>query len=212
MIWDINIRIFHLMLIITIIISIVSGKLSYFYIHEISGITLLFLMLFRIYWGFFGGHYSKFKNFNLNKKLLKNYFKQKKHKYFGHNPLGSLSILSIFSIISLTSVVGMFSSDDVFYDGPLAKLAPELIGTFTNIHNNLHYILYTLLILHLCAVSYYQIILKKKLINQMIDGKSRDRNFLQKDSPSNKNYYGLLILILIFIGPSVYYYLTNIWG
>ena len=94
MIWDINIRIFHLMLIITIIISIVSGKLSYFYIHEISGITLLFLMLFRIYWGFFGGHYSKFKNFNLNKKLLKNYFKQKKNKYFGHNPLGSLSIFN----------------------------------------------------------------------------------------------------------------------
>ncbi len=54
MIWDLNIRIFHLMLIITVIISIISGKFSYFYIHEISGITLFFLILYRIYWGFFG--------------------------------------------------------------------------------------------------------------------------------------------------------------
>ena len=95
MIWDLNIRIFHLLLILTITISIISGKYSYFYIHEISGVTLFFLILFRIYWGFFGGYYSKFKNFNLNKNSLLNYFKNNKI-FFGHNPLGSLSIFSIF--------------------------------------------------------------------------------------------------------------------
>ena len=212
MIWDLNTRIFHLMLILTIIISIISGKFSYFYIHEISGITLFFLILFRIYWGFFGGYYSKFKNFNLNKNSLFNYFKNKEKKYFGHNPLGSLSIFSIFVLILLTSVSGMFSSDDIFYDGPFAKLAPQLIGFFTNIHNILHYFLYLLIILHLSAVSYYQFFLKEKIINQMIDGKSKDKNFIQKDYPSKKNGYALLVLILIFSGPSIFYYLTNIWN
>ncbi len=210
MIWDLNIRIFHLMLIITIIISIISGKFSYFYIHEISGLTLFLLILFRIYWGFFGGYYSKFKNFNLNKKSLFNHFKNKKKKYFGHNPLGSLSIFSIFILILITSLSGMFSSDDIFYDGPFAKLAPHLVGNFTKIHNILHYFLYILLILHLSAVSYYQFFLKEKIINQMIDGKSKDKNFIEKDNPSKKNAYGLLVLILIFIGPSIFYYLTNI--
>ena len=210
MIWDLNIRIFHLMLIITIIISIISGKFSYFYIHEISGLTLFFLILFRIYWGFFGGHYSKFKNFNLNKNFLINYFTNKEKKYFGHNPLGSLSIFSFFVLILLTSLSGMFSSDDIFYDGPFVKLAPQLVGIFTNIHDILHYFLYLLIILHLSAVSFYQFILKEKIINQMIDGKSKDKNFIQKDYPSKKNSYGLLILFLIFIGPSMFYYLTNI--
>ena len=212
MIWDLNIRIFHLMLIITIIISIISGKFSYFYIHEISGITLFFLILFRIYWGFFGGYYSKFKNFNLNKNSLFNYFKNKEKKYFGHNPLGSLSIFSFFVLILLTSLSGMFSSDDIFYDGPFVKLAPQLVGIFTNIHDILHYFLYLLIILHLSAVSYYQFFLKEKIINQMIDGKSKDKNFIQKDYPSKKNGYALLILILIFSGPSIFYYLTNIWN
>ena len=212
MIWDLNIRIFHLMLIITIIISIISGKFSYFYIHEISGITLFFLILFRIYWGFFGGYYSKFKNFNLNKNSLFNYFKNKEKKYFGHNPLGSLSIFSIFVLILLTSLSGMFSSDDIFYDGPFVKLAPQLVGFFTNAHDTLHYFLYSLIILHLSAVSYYQFFLKEKIINQMIDGKSKDKNFIQKDYPSKKNSYALLFLILIFSGPSIFYYLTNIWN
>ena len=200
------------MLIITIIVSIISGKFSYFYIHEISGITLFLLILFRIYWGFFGGFYSKFKNFNLNKNSLLNFFKNKEKKYFGHNPLGSLSIFSIFLLILFLSLSGMFSSDDIFYDGPFVKLAPQLVGFFTNIHNILHYFLYTLLILHLCAVSYYQFYLKEKIINQMIDGKSQDKNFMQKDDPSKKYGYGLLILILILTGPSVFYYLTNIWS
>ena len=212
MIWDLNIRIFHLMLIITIIISIISGKFSYFYIHEISGITLFFLILFRIYWGFFGGYYSKFKNFNLNKNSFFNYFKNKKKKYFGHNPLGSLSIFSFFVLILLTSLSGMFSSDDIFYDGPFVKLAPQLVEIFTNIHDILHYFLYLLIILHLSAVSYYQFFLKEKIINQMIDGKSKDKNFIQKDYPSKKNGYALLVLILIFSGPSIFYYLTNIWN
>ena len=212
MIWDLNIRIFHLMLIITIIISIISVKFSYFYIHEISGITLFFLILFRIYWGFFGGYYSKFKNFNLNKNSLFNYFKNKEKKYFGHNPLGSLSIFSIFIIMFLTSVSGMFSSDDIFYDGPFVKLAPQLVGFFTNIHDTLHYFLYSLIILHLSAVSYYQFFLKEKIINQMIDGKSKDKYFIQKDYPSKKNGYALLVLILIFSGPSIFYFLTYIWN
>ena len=212
MIWDLNIRIFHLLLILTISISIISGKFSYFYIHEISGVTLFLLILFRIYWGFFGGYYSKFKNFNLSKNSILNYFKNKNKKYFGHNPLGSLSIFSIFIIILLTSVSGMFSSDDIFYDGPFAKLAPQLIGIFTNIHNILHYFLYIFLILHLCAVSYYQFSLKEKIITQMIDGKSQDKNFIQKDYPSKKYDYGLIVLILVFIGPSIFYYLTNIWS
>ena len=212
MIWDLNIRIFHLMLIITIIISIISGKFSYFYIHEISGITLCLLILFRIYWGFFGGYYSKFKNFNLNKNSLLNYFKNKEKKYFGHNPLGSLSIFSIFVLILLLSVSGMFSSDDIFYDGPFVKLAPQLVGFFTNIHDTLHYFLYSLIILHLIAVSYYQFFLKEKIINQMIDGKSKDKNFIQKDYPSKKNGYALLVLILIFSGPSIFYFLTYIWN
>ena len=212
MIWDLNIRIFHLMLIITVIISIISGKFSYFYIHEISAMTLFFLILFRIYWGFFGGYYSKFKNFNLNKNSLFNYFKNKEKKYFGHNPLGSLSIFSIFVLILLTSLSGMFSSDDIFYDGPFVKLAPQLVGIFTNVHNILHYFLYLLIILHLSAVSYYQFFLKEKIINQMIDGKSKDKNFIQKDYPSKKNSYALLFLILIFSGPSIFYFLTNIWN
>ena len=41
---------------------------------------------------------------------------------------------------------------------------------------------------------------------------SKGLNFIQKDDPSKKYGYGLLTLIIIFIGPSIFYYLTNIWS
>ena len=58
MIWDINTRLFHLFLIILIVISILSIKLEYYIIHEISGLTLLSVLVFRfhlhpIVWSFF---------------------------------------------------------------------------------------------------------------------------------------------------------------
>ena len=46
----------------------------------------------------------------------------------------------------------------------------------------------------------------------MIDGKSKDKNFIQKDYQSKKNVYALLVLILIFSGPSIFYFLTYIWN
>ena len=46
----------------------------------------------------------------------------------------------------------------------------------------------------------------------MIDGRSKDKNFIQKDNPSKKNGYALLVLILIFSVPSIFYFLTNIWN
>ena len=45
----------------------------------------------------------------------------------------------------------------------------------------------------------------------MIDGRSKDKNFKQKDYPSKK-WLWLLVLILTFSGPSIFYYLTNIWN
>ena len=64
MIWDFNIRIFHFLLIILMLCSIISSKLNYIFLHQYFGVTFLGLIIFRIYWGFYGSYYSRFKNFN----------------------------------------------------------------------------------------------------------------------------------------------------
>ena len=113
-------------------------------------------------------------------------------------------------ITIIISVSGLFSSDDIINDGPLVFLAPSISSLFTKIHNLSHYFLYFLIFIHLCAVFFYQFYKKKFIIQQMIDGKSRDQNFKNVYISPVKLKLGFFILILCSFGPSILYLLTYI--
>ena len=99
MIWDINIRIFHFLLIIFIIFSIVTAKLNLLFLHQFIGLSLLGLIVFRIYWGIYGPHYSKFKNFFYSFNDIKLFLKGNNVSKGGHDVLGSWSIFSFYFVI-----------------------------------------------------------------------------------------------------------------
>ena len=96
MIWDLNIRIFHVLLIILTILTIASIKLNIFFLHQYFGVTFIGLIVFRIYWGFYGSFYSRFKNFYYSPGEIILFIKGYKIYKVGHNPLGSLSIFSFY--------------------------------------------------------------------------------------------------------------------
>ena len=61
------------------------------------------------------------------------------------------------------SISGLFSSDDILYDGPLVSYLPEYTIIFTKIHNLSHYLIYFLITLHILAIFYYQLIKETKI-------------------------------------------------
>ena len=65
-IWDLPLRLFHLILIFVVIGSILSAKLNMLDVHQYFGVALLGLVFFRILWGIFGTYYSRFTSFNLS--------------------------------------------------------------------------------------------------------------------------------------------------
>ena len=98
------------------------------------------------------------------------------------------------------SVSGLFSSDDVLYDAPLAFLTPDYTNYFTYIHNILHYLLYSLIIIHILAIMYYQIFKKMKIIERVLDGYSR----IEKTdlvSINEKPLIGVLSLLILTFLP-----------
>ena len=121
----------------------------------------------------------------------------------GHNPLGSLSIFSFYFVITILTISGLFSSDDIIFDGPLASMDQNLTKTFTKIHNFFHYIIYILIALHIIAILYYQIVKKQKLINQMIDGISRDKKIKNNHLSKESSIFGFFILLFCLIVPSL---------
>ena len=196
-VWDLSLRLFHFILIFLIIGSYVSAKFDILNIHQYFGVSLLGLICFRILWGFIGTNYSRFASFNISVKgILTQFSKQNQNKSI-RTPLGSFSTLSFIIVLLVLSISGLFSSDDVLYDAPLAYLTPKYVYFWTETHNLFHFILYFLIGIHILAIIYYQVIKKHKIIERMVDGYTR----INKTSvtPINEKPIKGVLLIFIFI-------------
>ena len=202
MIWDLSLRLFHMILILLVTGSIISAKLDRLDIHQYFGVMILGLMFFRILWGFLGTFNSTFKSFIFSPYNIYLIFLGRYQNKSIRSPLGSLSVISFIFALFVLSVSGLFSSDDIIYDGPLVYLMPEYTYFWTKVHNLFHFILYGLITLHLSAIFYYQFLKKNQIIQQFIDGYSRDKyfNFI---SIKEKVLKGIILLLIFLFLPLI---------
>ena len=199
-IWDLPLRLFHISLIFLVIGSISSAKLNMFDLHQYFGVALLGLVFFRIIWGFFGTYYSSFKSFNLSIIDALSQFSKTNTITSIRTPIGCYSTLIFMIVLLSISLSGLFSSDDILYDGPLSFLTPNHTSDWTYFHNILHYILYILIGTHISAILYYQIVKKMKIIERILDGYSRIEK-INIVSINEKPLKGILILLISTILP-----------
>ena len=193
-------RLFHISLILLVIGSILSAKLDMLNLHQYFGVSLLGLISFRILWGFVGTYYSRFKSFNLSFTDALSQFSKTNSITSVRTPIGSYSTLIFIIALLSISVSGLFSSDDVLYDAPLSFLTPNYTSYFTYIHNILHYLLYSLIGIHILAIMYYQIFKKIKIIERVIDGYSRIEK-LNIVTINEKPLAGILLLLILTFLP-----------
>jgi cytochrome b len=122
-VWDIQTRIFHWSLVIFVLSTVVTADiLSFFGIdlvnkdswlafHIGTGVAVAILLLFRIFWGFSGPHYSRFSSLHLSLAELFSYIKavikNEKTNYTGHNPAASWSALGIITLGLLAALTGV---------------------------------------------------------------------------------------------------------
>jgi cytochrome b len=200
MVWDFSLRIFHFALILLVMGSFFTAKADLLFVHEYFGLCLLGLIFFRIIWGFVGTYYSRFESFNFSlEKALTQFSKNYKNSSV-RTPLGSYSTLVFLIVILVLTISGLFSSDDILYDGPLTFLMPKYINFWTLIHNIFHYFLYFLIFFHLIAIGYYQFFKKNMIVQRIFYGYSKtiDVNLiLIKDKPVK----GILFLFISVFLP-----------
>ena len=199
-VWDLSLRVFHFILIILIIGSYISAKLDMLNIHQYFGVSLLGLIFFRILWGFIGSYYSKFESFNISIKGAFTQFSKNNQNKTIRTSLGSFSTLSFIIVLFILSISGLFSSDDILYDAPLAHLAPNYVYFWTDIHNLFHFLLYYLVGIHILAILYYQIIKKHKIIQRMTDGYTRI-NQKNVRSINEKTSKGIMLISIFILTP-----------
>ena len=174
-IWDLPLRLFHVLLACSVTGAIIAVKLgdNWMEWHVRLGIISLALLTFRLVWGVVGSQYARFSQFVRSPRATLAYLRQANpptHKTAGHNPLGAWSVLAMLFLLSVQATTGLFTSDDVMTQGPLVSLVSETTGSLmTSIHEFNAVPIYIILGLHLLAIVFYTL-KKHALIKPMIMG------------------------------------------
>ncbi len=178
-VWDLGVRVFHWSLLIAVFVAALTGFFGSpdsLGIHLAAGVTISFLVLFRVIWGFSGSTYARFRSFlfapDAAIKRIKDMMAHRHVRYLGHNPLGAWMIFALLVTLLLIVSTGAVVLGGVFKQGPLAFTTSFATGRLVQeIHQIFAFGLLGLISLHMAGVVYETIIGKETLISAMITGK-----------------------------------------
>lgn len=199
-IWDLPTRLFHWALAGLVITSIITAKLGGNAMdwHVRSGYAILALVLFRVLWGFAGSRHARFASFVVHPRTALRYAHdiaaRAEKRCAGHNPLGSYSIIAMLASLATQGITGLFATDDIVTQGPLARLVSDRAShLLTRIHDFNEIVLYALLALHLCAIAFFFLSRRENLVLPMVSGDK-----LGHDVPPSDDGAVLRIRALVF--------------
>ena len=172
-IWDLPTRLFHWLLVVCIAGAVICVNIGGYWMqwHAYCGYAALSLILFRVLWGFIGALHSRFTTFVPSPQRLIAFLRRKEGSGLGHNPLGSLSVIALLLVVGIQASTGLFTDDDIAFQGPLAKyVSNATVSLLSSIHSLNSNILFGLIGLHLLAIAYYQWVKHESIVMPMIQG------------------------------------------
>lgn len=193
LVYDLPTRLFHwlfaaLFLVGFIIAKTVDDESAWFNVHSLAGLTLGFLVLLRIVWGFVGTKHARFSGFALNPVNLVQYFKGilagDKKRWAGHNPASSWAGITM-----------MFLALGLAFTGYLMTSGPDK-ETYEDIHELFANGFIIIVILHIAGIVLHTFRHKEIIGLSMIDGKKNDVSPDQVIS-SAKTPIGILLVGLV---------------
>lgn len=191
-IWDLPVRLFHWLLVATILVAFLSSEEDSAVArwHVPAGWVAAVLIAFRLVWGLVGGEHARFVNFLKPGQIahhLRGLFIGKPERSVGHNALGGLAI------VALLGKVG-----GIVYTG--ATMQGE---GGEGLHEALANVLLGLIALHVVAVLAMSLITRDNLIRAFITG--RKRAALHPGVPDARPPATLAVpLAVVAIGASTY--------
>src|SRR5579862_2608288 len=112
LVWDLPTRVFHWLLVLSIIGSYTTAKLGLMPWHFGLGFLMIGMLIFRLLWGLVGPRHARFVNFIKGPGPVLQYLKGG-IKSVGHNPLGAGMVVLMLLLLALQVTTGLFSTDDV---------------------------------------------------------------------------------------------------
>lgn len=164
-VYDLPTRIFHWLFTLLFFGAFAIAKLNKhnsdaFPFHMILGLTLLFVVSFRVIWGLVGSRYALFNSFDLKISSLKNYFKQIRsgntNLVAGHNPASSWAAVIMIACSLALALTGYITSR-----------GHEDVG---EIHEIISYVFLLTALAHIAGVIMHQLRHRDQMPLSMIHG------------------------------------------
>ena len=211
-VWDLPLRIFHWGFAFAVVGAIGSAKAGVMWAHERFGLLILALLIFRLIWGFIGGHHARFANFLVWPRRLIMWLRDKNKETkgraeAGHSPIAGYSVLGLLGVPLLMGMTGIIATDGILFDGPLAHLFPKWNAIAADTHHKISFLLFAMVGLHIAAIIFYKSIKKKSLTTAMIHGRAAEPPS-QIDGPDGhvsvgKALFGFTLLAVLIGGAQM---------
>jgi cytochrome b len=205
-VWDLPLRLFHWTLVLAVTAAIITGKIGGEWAdwHGSAGLAVLWLVVFRVMWGFVGTTHARFANFFPTPGRTIAYLKGT-WQGIGHNPLGALSVLALLTLIAAQVGTGLLANDDIAFEGPLAQFVDRSFSNeMTGWHVRIFYGLATLIGLHIASILFYAWVKKHNLVWPMFTGWARLPGALADDVTITSNALGRCAVVVGLSGLAVW--------
>ena len=211
-VWDLPTRLFHWLLAVGVIGSIVTARIGGGAMtwHFRIGYVIFALVVFRLLWGVVGGHWSRFRAFVYAPasgwRYLRGRSQAHEHHDVGHSPVGALSVFALLGLIAVQVGTGLLADDEIASSGPLVKFVSGATSASASAwHKNYgQWLLIALIVLHVVAIAYYWLRRSRNLVGPMLHGDK----LLTRDVPASTDTPATRLAALALVaacGVGVYF-------
>jgi len=175
LIWNLPVRLFHWLLVLSFLGAWITTDNRFLNIHAFLGYFIGGLVLFRLFWGVFGGPHARFRDFAYStadvKKFLQGILAMRPAHFAGHNPAGSWAIYGMLFFLAIIILSGVMSLGGDEGHGLLANWTGIRFGSLVaNIHNGLASLMVWLIVVHILGVVVESYLHKENLAKSMVTG------------------------------------------
>lgn len=175
-VWDGWVRLVHWAIAVLLVVSYATARLHWMDWHMRSGYAVLTLVLFRLAWGFVGSESARFRHFLRSPvealRHLRHLRRREPDAEAGHNAAGGWMVLVLLGLLATQAVTGLFTYDQIFTYGPLARQVSEgWRDWLSSVHIlNFNFIL-AAVALHILAIVAYRAVKGHRLVAAMVSGR-----------------------------------------
>lgn len=189
-IWDLPLRLFHWLLVITIAVAFLSSEedspINQW--HIVAGWVAGILIVFRLVWGFVGGEHSRFADFIRLSRVgshIAGLFRREAEPTLGHNPLGGISVVVLLALVAATVWTGAFGGEQA-----------------EDLHELIAWTLLAVVGLHIAAVLIMSLLLRENLVAAMITGKKTVAHHPAARDARRPGVVGVIVTVLVLAGTA----------